>query len=352
MLSELARIKKSASRSISAENKDGSRGGGARATQGTGENAARDLGLGWKVSPSIMVPAHESVTLAQIEGPGAIKHIWMTCFPDNWRSLIVEMYWEGESVAAVQVPFGDFFCNGWCERSNVNSLPIVVNPAGGMNSYWEMPFKTSAKIVVKNLGEEEFPLYYQIDYALEDVASDCAYFCAFWTRSNPVPQREVHTLLPRITGSGQYVGTYIAYQSNSKGWWGEGEMKFYLDGDREYPTICGTGTEDYFGGAWNFEHPAGQYGSYSTPFLGLSQVIKPDGLYASQQRFGMYRWHVLDPIRFSQDLEVTIQSLGWRSGGRYLSQQDDISSTAFFYYSQPSVPDLVPDLSPDNLEVI
>jgi hypothetical protein len=111
-----------------------------------------------------------------------------------------------------------------------------------------------------------------------------------------------------------------------------------LDGDREFPTICGTGTEDYFGGAWNWEQPIGQYSTYSTPYLGMHQLIKPDGLYRSQQRFGMYRWHVMDPIRFESDLRITIQDLGWRSERRYLPQQSDISSTAFWYQAEPHAP--------------
>src|SRR3712207_5505094 len=140
----------------------------------------------------------------------------------------------------------------------------------------------------------------------------------------------VHTLLDGIQGSGHYVGTYLAWGVNNNGWWGEGEIKFYLDGDDAYPTICGTGTEDYFGGAWNFDVPGQGYTTFSTPFLGLNQVIQPDGLYRSQQRFGMYRWHIMDPIRFQQDLWVTIQALGWRRAledtGRYLPLQDDIAS--------------------------
>ena len=118
------------------------------------------------------------------------------------------------------------------------------------------------------------------------------------------------------------MGTYLAWQVNNNGWWGEGEIKFYMDGDQDYPTICGTGTEDYFGGAWNWERPIGTYRTYSTPYLGMHQVLKPDGLYRSQRRFGMYRWHVMDPIRFQSDLRVTIQDLGWRSGGRYLPRRE------------------------------
>lgn len=352
LLSDVNKLSDAKSRSISAENFTGAKGQGGRATEGTGKDASRELGVGWKVSPSIDIQPESSVTIAEIDGPAVIKHIWMTVFPDYWRDLIIEMYWENEATPAVQVPYGDFFCNGWKERANVNSIPIAVNPAGGMNSYWEMPFRKHAKIVIRNIGKETFPLYYQIDYSLEDVPENCAYFYAYWNRSNPVPYKNVHMLLPKISGRGQYVGTYIAYQSNNTGWWGEGEMKFYLDGDQDYPTICGTGTEDYFGGAWDFEQPQGHYCPFSTAFLGMPQVITPDGMYRSQQRFGMYRWHILDPIHFSEDISVTIQSLGWRSGGRYLPQQDDISSTVYLYMEQPSNSELKPDLSPDHLEVI
>ena len=127
-----------------------------------------------------------------------------------------------------------------------------------------------------------------------------------------------------MRGQGQYVGTYMAWQVNNTGWWGEGEIKFFLDGDGEFPTICGTGTEDYFCGAWNFEFPQGQYGVFSTPYTGMPQVIGAgsEGMYQSQQRFGLYRWHIMDPIRFEEDIRVAIQALGWRSGGRFLPEQE------------------------------
>jgi Protein of unknown function (DUF2961). len=350
-LGNIFRLSDAKTRSISAENFTGEKGKGGMATEGTGANAARDLGQGWKVSPSVEIQAGSVFTLADIAGPGAIQHIWLTCFPNTWRHLILRMYWDGEEQPSVEVPIGDFFCNGWCERSNVSSLPIAVNPAGGMNSYWVMPFRKHAKLTVENRMPENVVLYYQIDYTLTAVPDDAAYFHAQWRRSNPVKYKDVHTILDGVKGKGHYVGTYLAWQVNNNGWWGEGEIKFYLDGDREFPTICGTGTEDYFGGAWNFEHPRGEYGMYSTPFLGLHQVIKPDGLYRSQQRFGMYRWHIMDPIRFDEDLRVTIQALGWRSGGRYLPLQDDIASVAYWYQAEPHAPyPALPDN--DGLEVI
>lgn len=350
-LGNLYRLSPAKTRSISAENFTGAKGQGGMATEGTGAECARDLGQGWKVSPSVNIAPGQAFTVAEIDGPGAVQHIWLTCFPDSWRHLILRMYWDDEVDPSVETPLGDFFCNGWCERSNVNSLPIAVNPAGGMNSYWVMPFRKKAKITIENRMGSAVVLYYQIDYTLTEVPDDAAYFHAQWRRSNPVRYKDVHVLLDGVRGKGHYVGTYLAWQVNNNGWWGEGEIKFYMDGDEEFPTICGTGTEDYFGGAWNFEQPKGEYASYSTPYLGLHQIIKPDGLYRSQQRFGMYRWHVMDPIRFETDLRVTIQALGWRSGGRYLPLQDDIASVSYWYQSEPHT--AYPQL-PDNdgLEVI
>ncbi|MBM7570377.1 glycoside hydrolase family 172 protein [Aquibacillus albus] len=351
-IGNLSRIVNAETRSISAENFTGEKGKGGMATTGTGEWQARRLGQGWKVSPSIKIQPKTTVKLADINGPGMINHIWMTCFPDYWRHLIIRAYWDNEKEPSIEVPFGDFFCNGWGERSNVNSLPVAVNPAGGMNCYWEMPFQKQAVITIENLSDREAVLYYQIDYALMEVPSDVAYLHAQWRRSNPVKYLENHTLLDNVFGTGHYVGTYLAWGVNNNGWWGEGEFKFYIDGDEKFPTICGTGTEDYFGGAWNFEQPKGEYGVYSTSFLGLHQVIIPDGLYKSQQRFGMYRWHVMDPIRFKKDLKVTIQPLGWRvEGDTYLPLQDDIASVSFWYQKEPHGP--FPDFPErDKLDVI
>jgi hypothetical protein len=201
-----------------------------------------------------------------------------------------------------------------------------------------MPFSEQATITVENTSDEVATLYYQVDYTLGRTEESVGYFHAHWRRSNPVPYGSTHLLLelPEGTGRGHYVGTYIAWGVNNTGWWGEGELKVYLDGDGRFPTICGTGTEDYFGGAWNFDVPGQGYTTFSTPYLGLSQVIRPDGLYSSQQRFGMYRWHIPDPIVFHDSIKVDIQALGWRSGRRYLPLQDDISSTCVFYLEKSS----------------
>ncbi len=355
-LGNLAQLSRAETRSISAENPTGAKGRGGMATEGPGAVAARELGRGWKIAPCIDLPPNSTVTLADIAGPGAIQRIWITVDPRAWRRIVLRCYWDGEETPSVEVPLGDFFCNGWGVRCNVNSLPIAVNPAGGFNSYWEMPFHSHARITVENLTPDRVAgFFYTIDYTLTDVPAERATFHAQFRRNNPLPYMQDHTLLDGVRGWGHYVGTYIAWGSRNNGWWGEGEIKFYMDGDTAWPTICGTGTEDYFGGAWGFEFPQGQYGVYSTPYLGMPQVIKPDGLWQSQQRFGLYRWHIMDPIRFQQDLRVTIQALGWRSAQedkmRYLPLQDDIASTAFWYQQEPHAPfPVLPDAN--GLEVI
>ena len=337
-LNNLSKLSKAKTRSISAENFTGEKGKGGMATTGTGENAARDLGQGWKVSPSVRIEKRTVFTMAEIEGPGAIQHIWMT--PTGaWRFLIFRIYWDGEKEPSVEVPVGDFFANGWGTFAPITSLAVAVNPGSAFNCYWEMPFRKSCKITMENISEREITLYYQIDYTLTEVPQDVGYFHAQFRRVNPLPYKSVYTILDGVKGWGHYVGTYMAWGVNNTGWWGEGEIKFFMDGDDKYPTICGTGTEDYFCGSYNFENQVThQYQEFCSPYSGLAQVIRPDGLYSSQQRFGLYRWHIVDPIRFEKDLRVTIQALGWRSEGRYLPLQDDISSVAFWYQAEPHAP--------------
>jgi hypothetical protein len=334
-MGNLSRLSKAKTRSISPENFTGEKGKGGMAITGTGEKAARDLGQGWKISPSIRIKSKETFTLADIQGAGAIQHIWMTP-TGNWRFLIFRIYWDGESEPSVEAPVGDFFACGWGSYAQLSSLAICVNPGSAFNCYWEMPFRKSARITMENIADEDMTLYYQIDYTLTEVPEDAAYFHAQFRRVNPLPYKDVYTILDGVKGWGHYVGTYMAWGVNSTGWWGEGEIKFYIDGDKDFPTICGTGTEDYFCGSYNFENRVTkQYQEFTTPYAGLPQVIRPDGVYNSQQRFGLYRWHIMDPIRFEKDLRVTIQALGWRSGGRYLPLQDDVASVAFWYQKEP-----------------
>ncbi|MBI4889583.1 MAG: DUF2961 domain-containing protein [Acidobacteria bacterium] len=349
-LQTLYRTAPAKTRSISPENLTGEPGKGAMAEKGSASNAAAELGQGWKVNPYTVVQPKTTLTLGEIDGPGAIQHIWMTP-TGNWRFSILRMYWDGETNPSVEVPVGDFFGMGWGKYAPINSLAICVNPGSAFNSYWPMPFRRKARLTLENLADQPMTVYYQIDYTLAAVPADAAYFHAQFRRTNPLPFKEVYTILDGVQGRGQYVGTYMAWGVHNNGWWGEGEIKFYMDGDKQFPTIAGTGTEDYFCGSYNFENKEKhQYEPFTTPYTGLAQVIRPDGLYQSQQRFGLYRWHITDPVRFEKDLRVTIQALGWKYNGKYLPLTDDIASTAVWYQVEPHNP--FPALpSRDNLAV-
>ena len=325
-------------RSISPENFTGEKGKAAMSTDGPARSAARDLGQGWKVSPYVHIPGNSTFTLAEIEGSGAIQQIWLTPAPLNrTREMILRFYWDGEETPSVEVPFADFFTCGWQEYAQNNSLMVNVNPGSAFNCYWTMPFRKKAKVTIENLNKNQCTIYYQINYVLGNVPENAAYFHAQYRRVNPLKAKDVVVMLDGVKGKGHYVGTYMAWEARSQGWWGEGEIKFYMDGDKEFPTIAGTGTEDYFCGSYNF-HRNGRYTPFSTPYAGLIQVM-PDNLYEKAgQRFGLYRWHITDPVRFEQDLKVTMQALGWQEGGRYLPLEDDISSTAFWYQTEPHAP--------------
>jgi hypothetical protein len=334
-LGNLYRLSNARTFSISPENPTGGKGKGGMAAEGTASQAARELGRGWKVNPFVVIDAHKTFTLAEINGQGAIQHIWMTP-TGNWRYSIIRMYWDEETQPSVEAPVGDFFAMGWGKYARISSLPVCVNPGSAFNSYWPMPFRHKARITMENIGDQAMSLYYQIDYTDAHVPNDAAYFHAQFRRVNPLTYKQVYTILDGVKGKGQYVGTYLAWGVHNNGWWGEGEIKFYIDGDKEFPTINGTGTEDYFCGSYDFENPEKkQYEEFTSPYSGLIQVIKPDGLYQSQQRFGLYRWHIADPVRFENDLRITIQALGWRDGGRYLPLTDDIASVAYWYQTEP-----------------
>jgi Protein of unknown function (DUF2961) len=337
-LSSLYRTSDAESRSISPENFTGERGHGAMATEGTGKEDAREIGQGWKISPSIEIKPGATFTLADVSASGAIQHLWMTTDEKWWRGSILRIYWDGEAEPSIETPLGDFFAMGWGQYAHLNSLPVAVNPGKGLNSYWVMPFRKKFRITLQNISAEDMYLYYQVDYSLAAVPKDAAYFHAQYRRVNPVKFKDIYTILDGVKGQGQYVGTYIAYGAHRPGWWGEGEIKFYMDGDQAFPTISGTGTEDYFGGSHDFaDSKTGQYQEFTDAYSGLVQVIRPEDADRST-RFGMYRWHIADPIRFKKDLKVTIQDLGWQKKGstyEYLPLQDDIASVAFWYQTEP-----------------
>jgi hypothetical protein len=337
-LGNLYRVSKAETRSISPENFTGEKGKAGMATEGTGKGAARDLGQGWKVSPSVGIKAKSTFVMGEIKGPGCIQQIWMTP-TGNWRRTILRIYWDGEDEPSVECPVGDFFACGWGKYCQIHSLPVCVNPGSAFNCYWQMPFRKKAKITLENMDDKDMTLYYQINYTLTEVSKDAGYFHAQFRREAPLRQKGLYTILDGIEGQGQYVGTYLAWEVHSPGWWGEGEIKFFLDGDKEFPTICGTGTEDYFCGSYDFDTVGSDgkthYTPFSTPYTGLTQVLPPDKHEEPGQRFGLYRWHIADPVRFEKDLKVTIQALGWQSGGRYLQLNDDIASVGYWYQKEP-----------------
>ncbi|MDR3643652.1 MAG: DUF2961 domain-containing protein [Clostridia bacterium] len=312
--------------------------------------AARDLTRGWKVRPCITLPEKSVTTILDTDGPGRLTHIWITFEPAHYRDVILRIYWDGEQTPSVEAPMGDFFCCGWSRRLKISALPINANPSGGNNCYFPMPFRSHAKVTVENRSPEKLPgFFYALSMDEGPVADDEAYFHARFNRVNPVPYGEDYVILDGVSGRGHYAGTQLCWQQNSSGWWGEGEVKAFIDGDGEFPSYSGTGTEDYFGGAWCFGD------NYSAPFLGYQDLMTLGGTPRPTNTLGnrhsMYRFHILDPIRFQSALKVTIQCIGWRSETRYLPLQDDIASVAYWYQAEPHQP--FPSLAGrDALEVI
>ena len=350
MLNSLTRQKDIRSFSVTPENLTGEKGKGGMATEGSASYAARELGQGWKVNPYLIVKPGETATLADIKDQGAIKHFWITDVLPASRMLILRIYFDSHKNPAVEAPLSDFFCNAdYNEFRQLTSLPMCVNPAKGMNCYFEMPYFKGFRFEIENIGDVVCNLYYQLDCEEKVIPEDSLYFHAQFRRINPLPYKEAYTILDKVKGNGHYVGTYLHWGVKSNGWWGEGEVKFYIDGDTEFPTLCGTGTEDYFCGSCNFDVDG--YREFCTPYAGLNKVNKIDNTYCTQRYFDMYRWHITDPVYFKEDLKVTVQALGWRRDGRYLPLQDDISSVAYWY--SDNLDDEYPNyLDTDTLELI
>jgi hypothetical protein len=251
------------------------------------------------------------------------------------------MYWDDETHPSVESPLGDFFAQGWGAYAHINSLPINVNPGSGFNSFWPKPFRQRARITVTNLDNQRVVVYYQINYALTDVAEGVPYFHAQFRRTNPTDYRGAHTIVDGIRGKGHYVGTYLTHGANSPGAWEQGQVRFYIDGDTDHATIVATGGENYFLGSEGYltRQPNGsrQATDFTTPFAGF-HTLHRFGSHVDQRRFGMYRWHIPAPIRFDEDLRVAVQPLGRQPEGRYLPLQDDMASVAFWYQIEPHAP--------------
>lgn len=321
-----------------------------RGEKGRGGMAAGKLGPGRKGSPALRgIPAGETVTIMDIDGPGVIQHIWFTLTDtqeDGYFTLsdvVLRMYWDGEETPSVVSPIGDFFLNGFSTYTQVNSLPIVVNPVRGYNCYFPMPFRKHARITIENQHPGVLKsFFYQIDYTeYDELPENAGYFHAQYRRQRLTELGKDYCILDGVRGSGLYVGTFIALTTLERYWYGEGEVKFYLDGDREYPTICGTGLEDYFGGGFGFvvdqrrETPAVET-LYQTPFLGYHYFSNSEPHHswrfegACPPMRGFYRFHIMDPVRFESDMKVTIQQIGIANNGLF-ERQDDVSSVAYWY---------------------
>lgn len=333
------------SRAITAENPNGEKGKGGMAES--------KLGPSRKGRPCIDLKSGTSETIAEIHGSGIVRHIWITV-PDRTsdaerfilRDLVLKIYWDNEEIPAVIAPLGDFFCCGFATETLVNSLPISVCPTRGLNCYFPMPFRKQAKIVIENQHPADINgFFYQVDYVLtDDLPENLGYFHAQWRREKITEKGKDFTVLDNVSGKGQYVGTYMALSTLERYWWGEGEFKFYIDGDVEFPTICGTGTEDYFGGSWSF---ASQVDgrivetNYCMPFLGYpfysardSKLHNPYHNDDVPPMRGLYRFHIPDPILFSENIRVTVQQIGVSYGGLF-ERQDDVSTTAYWYLDRP-----------------
>lgn len=338
------------SRSISPENPTGEKGkGGMAAPDDPGAAfGARELGVGWKVMPCYTVPAGETKLLGEVNAEGIIRHIWITMTANSMRKMILRIYWDGAERPAVECPVSDFFaCAG--EMHQVSSAYVCVNPNSAMNCFFDMPFRRRFKVTVQNLNDENVCVYYQIDYQLRKVSADALYFHAQFRRDPCLAYKVPYEILSLKGGKGKYIGTYLFVGVANDNWWGEGELKIYTDGDKTYPTYCGTGTEDYFLGAWDFDC-GGKYTAFSNHYSGF-YPNSTDDLYRVIKRFSMYRWHIQDAFSFDSEIRVNIQALGWKSNGRYLPMRNDMSSVAYFYFEHPSS-DAVPLPDRDGLEIV
>jgi hypothetical protein len=331
-------------RSISAENPTGGKGLATLEPLRPSDpyHLSSSEAAGWKKHPFLAPKAHETVTLMDVDGPGVIQHIWMvpddSSFLYHGRSCILRFYWDDETSPSIEVPVTDFFAIGHDTFAPVNSLPVVVNPSSALNSFWPMPFRKHARITFTNDSDrDEGLLAYQITYTEGPVPANAAYFHAqyrqgSWANQNP------YVIVDGLKGQGQYVGTVLEVSQTDDVWFGEGEVQFYIDGDSDFPTISGTGTEDYFLFSYGFRQVR------STPYSGLTLregVRREDVGGTAGAKWTMYRWHIMDPIKFQEDLRITIEGLGGLKNQLergFVKRRDLLSSVAYWYQTEPHAP--------------
>ena len=304
-------------RSVSFENPTGDKGRGGR--------EASNLGVGRKGAPARDLEPGEEVQLCDLMGPGIIRHVWITTrnSPGNLRGLVLRAYWDGQDHPSIECPLGDFMGLGHGKTTSYFSAVHSVGPKAAMNFWLPMPFQQSARLTLTNERKVRSRLYYQVDYTQEEsLAPSTGSLHTLFRRENPTIPKKDFEILPKRTGTGRYIGCVLGIRSLNSNWWGEGEVKIYLDGDTDFPTICGTGSEDYVGLSW---------GMQETPQFYQGCNLNRNGFVS------MYRWHLPDPIVWKKDIRVTIQQLGWIPNG-YEDRQDDWSVATFWYEPIPSAP--------------
>jgi hypothetical protein len=244
----------------------------------------------------------ETKQLLDIKGEGTIQRIWLTIDhnPVKLRSLRLQFFWDGSNKPAVDVPLGDFFGYNLGKQISFQSALFSSGEGRSYNCYIPMPFKKAAKVLLVNEGTERVKLFYDIDFVLQKLPLNTLYFHAYWNRQQSGQLGDDYILLPKVEGKGRFLGISVGLNTDTsygKSWWGEGEVKMYLDGDTKYPTINGTGAEDYIGSAWGL-------GTFTNWYQGCTIANDSTG------QFNFYRWHIPDAIYFNKDIKVSIQQIG------------------------------------------
>jgi len=311
------------SRSISFENPTGepARGG----------KAASKLGEGRKGAPARTIEPGETVQLCDIRGSGTIRHIWMTTEADPviQRACVIRGWWDGQEHPSIECPIGDLFGIAHGKITSYQSAVHSCGPTGGRNLWLPMPFTKRARFTFTNEGSKPIPLFYQVDFTLDDKhPRGVGRMHVLFHRENPTTEKRDFELLPERSQKGRFIGSVIGIRNlHSSQWWGEGEIKVYMDGDKDWPTIAGTGSEDYVGLAWGIQQAPFQYNGCS---LNEKDFVT------------MYRWHLPDPVAWRKHCRITIQQIAWKDG--LAETSDDWSCATFWYEPLPSAP--LPALPP------
>lgn len=321
---------------------------------GKGGQAASNLGVGRKGAPARLIKAHEEVTLCDIKSPGTIRHIWVggdhslnAFITDSTRktllrSIVVRVWWDGQKYPSIECPLGDFMGLAHSKVTSYQSAVHTVSECGGLNFWLPMPFCKGAKMTLTNESDVEFSLYYQIDYTINDqYSNDIGRLHVCFRRENPTTMKKDFEILPKRTGKGRFMGAIIGVRTLHPNWWGEGEIKMYMDGDTQFPTLCGTGSEDWVCLSYGVQQTQFLYHGCNLNYksgLTIKGIDAKTGETVGMNReyVSMYRWHIPDPIYWQKECRITIQQIGW--SGDFYERSDDWSAAAFWYEPIPSQP--------------